>query len=271
MNKGDFKMIIDFHTHCFPDKLAERAIPMLSHNCGGLIPQTDGTVFGLRKHMEEAGVTISCVMNIATNPHQMKAVNNFANEINCDSIIAFGSIHPEAPDWEEELERIADMGLLGVKLHPDYQGFFVDDEKMKPIYRKISSLGLVTLFHAGVDYGFPPPYHCMPENMRRALSWFDSPVVAAHWGGIDSNTEVLDKLCGLPIYFDTSFGYGSLAPAIQKMIIEKHGTDKLLFGSDCPWHNADWEIRNLNTLGLSDDELDKIYHRNAEKLLGIKC
>ncbi len=262
-------MIIDFHTHCFPDKLAERAIPMLSERCGGLIPQTNGTVAGLKGHMAQAGVSISCVMNIATNPHQMKAVNNFAKEINSDTIISFGSIHPDAPDWEEELERITDMGILGIKLHPDYQGFFVDDEKMKPIYRKISSLGLVTLFHAGFDYGFLPPYHCMPENMLRALSWFDSPVVAAHWGGIDSSLEVYDKLCGLPIYFDTSFGYGNMAPGIQKMIIEKHGTDKLLFASDCPWHNALWEIRNLQTLGLSEYELEKIYHKNAEKLLNL--
>lgn len=262
-------MIIDFHTHCFPDKLAERAIPTLSHTCGGLIPQTDGTLGGLREHMQKAGVSVSCVMNIATNPRQMQSVNNFANEINSDDIIAFGSVHPDAPDWEEELERIADMGLRGVKLHPDYQGFFADDAKMKPIYKKISSLGLVTLFHAGFDYGFLPPYHCMPDNMIKALSWFESPVVAAHWGGIDCGIEVLEKLCGLPLFFDTSFGYGNMPPKIQMKIIEKHGVDKLLFGSDCPWHNAEWELRNLKTLGLSDDELDKICYKNAENLLKL--
>ncbi len=260
-------MIIDFHTHCFPDKLAHRAIPMLSEKCGGLIPQTDGTLSDLKKHMLDAGVSVSCVMNIATNPKQMQSVNNFANEINSDTIIAFGSIHPDAPDWEAELERISDMGLLGIKLHPDYQCFFVDDEKMKPIYRKISQLGFITLFHAGFDYGFAPPYHCMPQNMKKALAWFDSPVIAAHWGGIDSGFDVLENLCGLPIYFDTSFGYGSMPPTVQKMIIEKHGTDKLLFGSDCPWHSPVWELRNLNTLGLTDNELEDILHKNAENLL----
>lgn len=260
-------MIIDFHTHCFPDNLAQRAIPMLSKKCGGLVPQTDGTLAGLKKHMKDAGVSISCVMNIATNPHQMQSVNNFAKEINSDTIISFGSVHPDAPDWEEELERIADMGLLGVKFHPDYQGFFVDEERMKPIYRKVSKLGLITLFHAGFDYGFPPPYHCMPQNMKKALSWFDSPVVAAHWGGIDSGFDVLENLCGLPIYFDTSFGYGSMPAPLQKMIIEKHGTDKLLFASDCPWHSPVWELRNLNTLDLTDSELEDILHKNAEKLL----
>lgn len=262
-------MIIDFHTHCFPEKIAERAIAQLSKNSGGLIPQTDGTPSGLLKIMKECGVTASCIMNIATNPHQMHAVNDFACEINSAELIAFGSIHPDASDWEEELERIKAMGLLGVKLHPDYQRFFADEDRMKPIYRKISSLGLVTLFHAGFDYGFPPPYHCMPTSAVKALAQFESPVVLAHWGGIDCNLEVLDKLCGLPVYFDTSMGYGCIAPAIQKKIIEKHGVDRLLFGSDCPWHNPEWEIRNLESLGLSESELDKIYYKNAKELLDL--
>ena len=71
-----------------------------------------------------------------------------------ERLIPFGSVFPHAPDALEELERIRDMGLVGVKFHPDYQGFFVDDEKMKPIYRKISQLGLITVFHAGKDYGY---------------------------------------------------------------------------------------------------------------------
>lgn len=262
-------MIIDFHTHCFPNKLASRVIPMLSEKCGGIIPQTDGTVGDLIRLMDEAGVDKACVMNIATNPTQMRAVNDFALSINGDRLISFGSVHPDAPDWEDELDRIYEMGLKGIKLHPDYQGFYADDEKMKPIYRKISALGFVTLFHAGFDYGFAPPYHCMPQNIIRALSWFDSPVVAAHWGGINICTNVLDELCGMNVYFDTSFGYGSMPPPVQKMIIEKHGADKLLFASDSPWHNPMWEKRNLSVLGLSVEELENIYHKNAEKLLGI--
>ena len=260
-------MVIDFHTHCFPEKIAERAIAQLSHNSGGLIPQTDGTADGLKKHMKEAGVDISCVMNIATNPRQMKAVNDFAASINGDGIVAFGSVHPDAEDWEDELCRIKSFGLYGVKLHPDYQGFFADEERMKPIYRKMSELNLAVLFHAGFDYGFAPPYHNLPDNMIGALKWLDTNVIAAHWGGIDVGYEVLDKLCGLPLYFDTSMGYGAIAPALQKMILEKHGVHRFVFGSDCPWHSPAWEIRNLKTLGISDDELDMIFSGNAKKIL----
>lgn len=262
-------MLIDFHTHCFPDKLAKRAIPKLSDACGGLIPQTDGTADGLLALMDKTGVDKACIMNIATNPHQMQAVNDFAASINCDRLISFGSVHPDAPNAFEELERIAELGLKGVKFHPDYQGFMVDDEKMKPIYHKVSDLGLIALFHAGFDYGFAPPYNCMPKHSVRALSWFDSPVVLAHWGGINCGLDVLDKLCGLDVYFDTSFGYGGIPKAIEQKIVEKHGTDKLLFGSDAPWHNPDWEKRNLNTLGFNPDELEKVCHVNAEKLLKL--
>ena len=142
-------MLIDFHTHAFPDGLAQRAVDKLSAVSGGLAPQTDGTLESLKARMDEDGVDISVVLSIATNPKQMHNVNDFAARIDQDPrIVAFGSVHPEAPDALEELERIADMGLKGVKLHPEYQNFYVDEERMKPIYRKISELGLVTLFHA---------------------------------------------------------------------------------------------------------------------------
>ena len=199
-------MLIDFHTHCFPDKLAPRAIEKLSFVSGGLQPNTDGTVGGLRRSMAENGVDISVGLHIATNAHQQKNVNDFAASICAPDIVSFGSVFPDSPDAMEELERIKELGLRGVKLHPDYQGFFVDDPKYKPLYRKISSLGLITVFHAGLDYGFAPPYHATPEHMVRALEWFDSPVVAAHWGGIGCGEDVLRLLCGRDVYFDISFG-----------------------------------------------------------------
>lgn len=263
-------MIIDFHTHCFPEKIAAKAVDKLSFASGGLKPHTDGTVAGLRQSMEEGGVDASVVLNIATNAHQQKSVNDFAASIHTGTdIFSFGSVFPDSPDALEELDRIKAMGLKGVKLHPDYQGFFVDDEKMKSIYKKISSLGLITVFHAGVDYGYKPPYGATPDRMAKALRWFDSPVVAAHWGGAGMGEGVIRKLCGLDIYFDTSFGYGQMPKCVAQQILEKHGTDKLLFGTDTPWHTPAMELRLLSTLELSETELDKITSGNAKKLLTI--
>ncbi len=262
-------MLIDFHTHCFPDKIAGRAIDKLAHASGGLTPYTDGTVAGLRARMAADGIDRAVVLNIATNAHQQQSVNDFAAAINGDDIVAFGSVFPYADDALQELERIKALGLRGVKLHPDYQGFAVDDIRLKPLYRKIGELGLITVFHAGVDYGFPPPYGCMPENLAAALPWFDSPVVAAHWGGIDSYAAVLDKLAGLPLYLDTAMGYAMMPRYYAEKIVEKHGVDRILFGTDCPWHTAGMEQRLLDNLGLGEEDMAKIHHKNAEKLLKL--
>lgn len=263
-------MLIDFHTHIFPDSIATKAMDKLSYASGGLVPQSAGTLSSLRNEMEKDGVDISVVLSIATNPKQQTNVNNFAKEINDEkSIFAFGSVHPDAVDVFDELERIKDMGLRGVKFHPEYQEFYVDDEKMKPIYKKISSLGLITVFHAGYDYGYALPYHCMPDNLLRALAWFDSPVIAAHWGGVTCGTEVIKKLCGQDVWFDLSFGYGAMPKAIAQEIVDKHTPGRLLFASDMPWHRPSWEKKLIESLDISKEDKDKIYYKNALSLLNV--
>lgn len=263
-------MLIDFHTHAFPAKIAAGAISGLSKASGGLEPQTDGTLPSLLEEMQKDTVDISVVQSIATNATQQTNVNNFAIEMNNEAnIFAFGSVHPDAPDALVELERIKDAGLKGVKFHPEYQNFYADDPKMKPIYQKISSLGLITLFHAGHDYGFCTPYHGMPDHLLGALKWLDAPVVAAHWGGVGCGIEVLEKLCGKDIWFDLSFGYGTMPRCFAQNIVDKHTPDRLLFASDMPWHRPSWEKRLIETLDLSQEDKDKIYYKNAMKLLNI--
>ena len=263
-------MLIDFHTHAFPERIAPAAMKQLSYQGGGLMPQTDGTLASLKEEMTRDGVDISVVLSIATNPKQQHNVNDFAISINADpAIVAFGSVHPDAPNALEELERIHAAGLKGVKLHPEYQGFYPDDPRMKPIYKKISELGLVALFHAGVDCAYTPPYHSMPGHLLGALKMLDTHVVAAHWGGVGFGVEVLEKLCGKDLYLDLSYGYDSIPKPIAQAIADKHGTDRLLFASDMPWHRPGWEMRLIESLDLSSDDREKIYHRNAEKLLKL--
>ena len=262
--------LIDFHTHAFPARLAERAVNKLSLDSGGLYPQTDGTVSGLQAVMDRDGVDMAVVLSIATNPHQQIAVNDFAIELNRQpNLVAFGSVHPDAPNALEELERIKAAGLKGVKLHPEYQGFYVDDQKMRPIYRKISQLGLITTFHAGEDYGFAPPYHAAPDHLLNALKWFDTPVVAAHWGGAGFYGQVLEKVCGENLWFDLSFGYGAMPKHFAQSILDKHTPDRLLFGSDLPWHRPNWELRLLETLNISPEDREKILWKNAATLLQL--
>jgi predicted TIM-barrel fold metal-dependent hydrolase len=262
-------MIIDFHTHAFPEKIAKPTIEKLSYTAGGLIPQTDGTIDGLKAVMKRDGIDKSVVLAIATNEKQQKAVNDFIKSQESDNIIPFGSVYPWAEDALDELERIKAMGMKGIKFHPEYQNFYVDDEKMKPLYKKASQLGFIILFHAGEDIGFPAPYHATPERLRKAAKWIDSPIVCAHWGGANMGEEVMKHLCDIPVYFDTAFGYASMPKPRAQRILDKKGVDWFLFGSDCPWHAPNWDIGMLETLGLSPEEKEKIYHLNAEKLLNI--
>ncbi len=259
-------MVIDFHTHCFPDKIAQRAMETLT-NTSGLMPYTDGTASDLKRLMKETKVDKSVVLGIATNAKQQGAVNDFASSLKSDELIPFGSVFPESVDALYELERIKSLGLKGIKFHPEYQGFFVDDEKMKPIYKKASELGLIVVFHAGEDYGYMPPYHATPERLAKALLWLDTPVVAAHWGSQGMGQDTIKYLCKTPIYMDTAFGYGTCPKPMQLAILEAHGVDKILFATDCPWHSPDMELYQLDSLGLSESEKNKIKYENAKKLL----
>lgn len=264
-------MIIDFHVHAFPDALAAKALPLLSKCSGGVKPNYDATISGLESYLAKNNVDYAVVLNIATNPHQEKKVNDFAiSLLEKKNIIPFGSVHPDSPNALSELERLAKAGIRGIKLHPDYQHFFVDDEKMFPIYKKIAELGFITVFHAGVDIGYPNPVHCTPERLLRVLDLFDdAPVVAAHFGGWLLWDSVLEDLCGTKVYLDTAFSSGKMPPDYAKELIKTHGADKVLLGSDMPWSDTLDEVRFVQSLDLSAEDEEKILSNNAKRLLNI--
>ncbi len=261
-------MIIDVHTHCFPEKIAQKTVDILAQR-SNLSPYTNGTVEQLKASMRDSGVNISLLMQIATKPSQTQTVNNWAAEVNCDELIVFGSVHPQYEAWEEELERIKEMGLVGVKLHPDYQQFYVDEERMVPIYRKISRLGLIAMFHAGIDVGLYPPVYCQVQAAKKILKHFDSPVILSHMGGCMMWDEVEQYLAGENVYFDTSMASGRIDKDQMVRIIDKHGYDKILFGTDSPWGGQKEDINYIKSLGLSKEEEAAILGKNAKKLLNL--
>lgn len=264
-------MIIDFHAHAFPQKIAQKALAELSHRSGGMLPFTEGTVESLVSRTKECGADMCVVLNIATNAHQQSSVNNFAvSQLEIEGVIPFGSVFPDAPDAVEELYKIKESGLKGIKLHPDYQSFFVDDERYFGLYNTAAKLGLITVFHSGIDIGYPKPVHCTPERLSRALCAFEgAPVVAAHFGACQQWEEVLEHLCGKDVYFDTAVCYSRLSPYTAHEIIDAHGIDKILFGSDMPWSSTENEIRFIRSLDLSQEDTDKVFSENAKKLLRI--
>ncbi|MDW7656347.1 MAG: amidohydrolase family protein [Bacillota bacterium] len=259
---------IDCHTHCFPPRIALAALEQLRQNSGGLKPWTDGTADGLISQMDQCGIQASWVLNIATTPGQQQAVNNFAAAGNSARIISFGSVHPDAPDALDELERMASLGIRGLKLHPFFQHFAADDPKMKPIYRHAAALNLVTVFHAGYDIGFADTEWASPKALAKALDWFDgAPVVAAHLGGSFCWQAVIQWLAGKPIYFDTAFSCGHIPLPEAKRLIEAHGIDRILFGSDLPWCDPLQELAFIDCLGLTASEKQQVLSGNACRLI----
>ncbi|MHB9027111.1 MAG: amidohydrolase family protein [Armatimonadota bacterium] len=264
-------MIVDIHTHTFPDALAERAIATLAATANETAC-TDGTNAGLRASMRRAGIDLSTIMPIATKPGQARNINAWAAGVNkaYDDLICFGSLHPDQEDWAAEIERLVADGIPGVKFHPDYQSFFVDEPRMLPMYRALRDAGIIVMFHSGVDIGLPPPVHCPPDRLARVIAEVPGlTVIAAHMGAYAMWDEVERHLVGLPLYFDTSYSLADLGKERMLALIRAHGADKVLFGTDSPWTDQGEEVANLRDLGLTEEELSAILGGNAKHVLGL--
>lgn len=285
-------MIIDFHTHIFPDKIAEGAIksiekstlehqgilinsglsedmPSAAEQFMAVIP---ATLDAIKKSMNENHIDASVVLPIATTLTQSDSINKFAAGINNkNGIYSFGSLHPFQEDWESVLYDIKEKGLRGIKLHPEYQKFYIDCPEAVRVLKKCEELDLIIMLHAGNDVGIAPPSHCMPDRLRRVLDCHVSgeKIIAAHLGGWEAWDDVEKYLVETPVYFDTSYTLSCIDKEQFVRIVKNHGSDKILFGTDSPWRNQGKTAEQLSSVGLTDEELENIFYKNAQKLLKI--
>ena len=263
-------MLIDFHIHAFSDEIAERAINTLIKHAD--IPcYTNGTVNDTCRLLTEQGADYGVLLPIATKPAQQFKINTWSAEQAGGMIIPFGTVHPDASDVEEELYRIKSLGLKGVKFHPDYQGFFLFEEKMKPVFKICEALELPVIIHMGYDPVSPLVRHAMPYHLIAINEAFPKlKIIGAHLCGMYAWDEVLHYLCGRKnIWFDTSYLAGEIDPKQITAVIKKHGAEKILFGSDCPWHTPKMERELIETLPITEAEKERIYWKNAAELLEI--
>lgn len=281
-------MIIDFHTHAFPEKIAERAIDSLG-KAANFIPLTNGTVEDLRKKLGDGGVDVGIVLPVVTKSEQFSSICDFALEINGDGncgekdggcvILSFGGIHPDDEEWMEHTEKIKELGLKGIKLHPDFQGTYIDDEKYFRIIKKAVDEDLVVAIHAGVDKGFAScPVRCTPERAARLTERLltedhsgktELPIVFAHGGGYEMHSDVMKYLAGKPVYIDVSMMYKMCSLEEANDLVRAHGAERMLFGTDCPWGDPTLTVNFVDSLKITSAEKELILHENAERLLNL--
>ncbi|MBR6012474.1 MAG: amidohydrolase family protein [Selenomonadaceae bacterium] len=282
-------MIIDFHTHIFPEKISAEVVEKLSRT-SKTIPFSDGTLNGLINSMQKSEINFSVILPVATHIAQVEKINNSAADINEKfferGIIYFASMHPDFENYRAELSRIKNLGLKGIKVHPVYQNKNLDDKKFLNIFDRAAELDLIVVTHAGLDIGFPGVVSCSPKMSRNVIEKIGNfKFVLAHMGGWKNWDEVLITLADKKIFLDTSFSTGKIHPRKDfswndedlNLMDEKKfcefvkifGAEKILFGTDSPWTSPTESINFIKKIPVTDDDKKKILELNAKNLLNL--
>jgi predicted TIM-barrel fold metal-dependent hydrolase len=263
-------LIIDVHTHAFPDRIAERAMATLEAEVEEVKAVLDGRLSSLLGSMDGAGIEISVLASIATKPSQFPSILEWSKEIRSARIVPFPSVHPEDPEAVVRVGQVADAGFRGMKLHPYYQQFTVDEPGLFGIYEEMASRGLVLLLHSGFDVAFPRDRIADAVRIRRVIDAVpELTVIAAHFGGWEDWDQVEAHLAGRDIYFDVSYSLGMISDEQARRILAKHPRDRVLFGTDSPWAGQAETVSWLHGLGLPEDREEAILSGNARRLLGL--
>ena len=283
-------MIIDIHTHTFPDAIAARAVNKLKHN-SHTEPVLDGTALSLSASAKAAGVDLAVIQPVATSPAQVRDINDGAIETNRSSSVtrlaSFGCMHPAFDAPEQECARLAKAGVKGIKLHPVYQLTDMDDPSYVRVLRAAADCGLLVLIHAGIDVGFLDRTYSDVRKIARALdSVPEGRYILAHMGGWRQWDEAQALFAGREnVWLDTSFSLGDMTPlgdgfyethSLSRLsqerflqMAEAFGAEKLLFGTDSPWEGQAAEIAKIRALPLKEEEKAAILGGNAKALLGL--
>ena len=282
----DLLPAIDFHTHTFPDAIAGPTLEKMSR-AGGLLYHTAGTEAALAASMRQAGVVCSVVLPVVTNPAKAAHINDYSAANDRGGIVHFGGVHPDTPDAEKEIRRIARLGLRGVKLHPVYQRVDFDDPRYLRILYAAAENGLTVVTHAGWDVGFPGVGHATADKIESALRQVGNVrLVLAHMGAW-RQWEQAEKLAAFKnVYIDTAFSLGEMtvrpdctkpeefrrlaAPDDFVRIIRAFGAGRVLFGTDSPWCSQASERAKIEALPLLVEEKRMILYENAKKLLNTE-
>ena len=268
--------IIDAHVHIFPEKIASSAVIATNRFYSGALSDQvhapleftvyKGTADDLLERNKKAGIGRSVVFSTATKPHQVESINNFIAR-NCalhPEFIGVGTMHIDYEDFAAEVRRIKELGLVGIKLHPDIQQFALDDPRLFPMYELMRDKNLFLIAHTG-DYRFD---YSTPVRMAHIAGLFpEMRFVAAHFGGWSQWAEARECLLLPNVYVDTSstLGFADIDVAIKGF--ETFDPTHIFFGSDYPMWEPGIELERLRSMGLNDRLQDMVLGENFENFL----
>lgn len=267
MNQPQEK-IADAHAHIFPHKIADKAVSSIG-DFYSIPMEHEGYAHSLLESGGKIGVSKYLVCSTATHPGQVVSINNFIQEkcVQHPEFLGFATLHPDFPDLEAEVERILELGLHGVKLHPDFQKFDIDDPRALPMYRLLAQAGLPILFHTGdnrYDYS-------APRRLRSVLDQVpELTCIAAHFGGYRRWEESREYLRHPGVWFDTSSSLFALSVDDAMGMMEDFGFDRFMFGSDFPMWDHREELERFNKLPLTPRQREMILSGNFQRLFGVE-
>lgn len=260
------RQIIDAHVHCFPDRLAKRAVGSVA--LGGETGE-DGTLSGELARQKKYGICKSVLLHMASRPDTMASVNRFALDSRGEHFCVLGSVHPFAPDALETVDRLHALGVPGVKFHTGHQKFDFDDPRCRPLYRHIGALGMVTVVHCGMSVR-SPDHWVWPETVARVADCFQgAPLVCAHMGGGSLDERQTDLLCSLPVYVDTALMAERMPAEEFSRRIHRIGAHRVLFGTDAPWGKTGDAIQLILDADLTPEERCAVFFENARRVFRI--
>ena len=232
----------------------------------------DGTFAGLAAYEQAGGVAGFLLLPIATKASSVRSINEWVAGKTGGNVVAFGALHPDCEDVAGEVAYIQALGLKGIKLHPEYQAFDVDEERIMPLYETVFGQGLPICFHAGADLGFPPPLRGDAQRIAKVSQRFpEGKIIAAHMGGLYQYETVCECLAGRRnVWMDTSFATERMQAEEITHLVRLHGADRFLFGTDAPWARLEAAQDAVIGAGLTETELRMVFWDNAAKLLGLE-
>ena len=260
--------VINTHSHVYPDRIALKASAAIGefYGCG---IACDGTVSQLLEKGDAAGIAMHVVSSVATTPHQVASINRFMAQVQAENpgkIIALGALHPDSEDLTGDIEQIIELGLHGIKMHPDTQGFCIDDPRCLKIY-ELAAGRLPVLLHTG-DYRYD---YSNPNRLIPILKAYDNlTVIGAHFSGWSIWEEATEQLVGYKnLYVDCSSSLPWLSKETAVHLMRRWGADRVMFGVDYPMWDPKDELERFLSLGLSDEENRSILYETAAKLYGV--